>query len=115
MLTADYRLPVLGSYEFYFNTIGYISDGYILDVESFDQIVKYNQHGDLNLTVGFGDIRGTWVVSVFVRNLFEARPSYNAGYDTFPNGLAGSGDDTGVYLGPSSFMTYGLKLEYRFR
>lgn len=115
VLTADYHLPVLGSYELYFNAIGYISDGYILDVESFDQIVKYNQHGDLNLTVGFGDIKGTWVVSVFARNLFEARPSYNAEYDTFPNGLAGSGDDTGVYLGPSSFMTYGLKLEYRFR
>jgi len=115
VLTGDYRVPVFGSYELYLNAMVYISDGYILDVESFDQIVKYNQHGDLNLMMGLGDLKGRWVVSVFVRNLFEARPSYNAEFDTFPNGLAGSGDDTGVYLGESSFMTYGLKLEYRFQ
>lgn len=115
VLTADYRVPVLGKYELGFNAMGYISDGYILDVESFDQIVKYNQHGDLNLQAGFGDSNGRWMVSIFARNLLEARPSYNAELDIFPNGLAGSGDDTGVHLGASSFTTYGLKFEYRLR
>jgi len=113
VLSADYRVPVSGKYELDFNAIGYISDGYILDVESFDQIVKYNQHGDLNLRAGFGTLNGKWMVSIFARNLFEARPSYNAEFDIFPNGLAGSGDDTGVHLGASSFTTYGLKFEYR--
>lgn len=110
--SADYRVPVFGNYELYLNAIGYISDGYILDVESFDKIVKYNQHGDLSLRAGIGDRSGKWMVSVFARNLFEARPSYNAQYDTYPNGLAGSGDDTGVFIGASSFTVYGLKLEY---
>ena len=115
VLSADYRVPVSGKYALDFNAIGYISDGYILDVESFDQIVKYNQHGDLNLRAGFGTLNGKWMVSIFARNLFEARPSYNVELDIFPNGLAGSGDDTGVHLGASSFTTYGLKFEYRLR
>ena len=114
-LTADYRVPVAGRFELSFNARGYISDGYILDVESFSQKVKYNQHEDLNLTLGFGDLDGRWMVSVFGRNLLEARPSYNAQFDTFPIGLAGAGDDTGVHIGPSQFTTYGVKFEYRLR
>ncbi len=114
VMSADYRVPVFGNFELYLNAIGYISDGYILDVESFDKIVKYNQHGDLSLKAGLGDPGGKWIVSVFARNLLEARPSYNAEYDTYPNGLAGSGDDTGVYLGATSFTTYGVKFEYRY-
>ena len=115
VMSADYSIPVFGKYQLYLNAIGYISDGYILDVESFDKTVKYNEHGDLSLKAGLGDPDGRWIVSVFARNLFEARPSYNAEYDAYPNGLAGSGDDTGVYLGASSFTTYGLKLEYRIQ
>ena len=115
VMTADYQVPLSGKYELHFNAMGYISDGYILDVESFDQIVKYNQHEDLSLTAGLGGPSGRWVVSVFARNLLEARPSYNAEFDSYPNGLAGSGDDTGVHLGASSFTTYGLKFEYSFR
>jgi len=64
---------------------------------------------------GLGTIGGRWLVSIFARNLFEARPTYNAELDIYPNGLAGSGDDTGVHLGASSFTTYGLKFEYRLR
>ena len=100
---------------FLFNAKGYISDGYIIDVESFHRIVKYNQHEDLNLMVGFGDLAGRWTVSLFARNLLEARPSYNAQYDVIPDGLAGSGDDTGVHLSQSSFTIYGLKFHYRMR
>ncbi|MEE8528133.1 MAG: TonB-dependent receptor, partial [Gammaproteobacteria bacterium] len=113
VLTADYRVPVAGRYELSFNAKGYVSDGYILDVESFSKVVKYNQHEDLNLTVGIGDLDGKWTVSVFAHNLLEATPSYNALLDTFPNGFAGAGDDTGISLGPSAFTTYGVKFEYR--
>ncbi len=86
-----------------------MSDGYILDVESFDQVVKYNEHEDLNVSIGFGDIDGKWMVSVFGRNLLEARPSYNAEFDIFPNGVESAS------LSPSNFATYGVKLEYRLR
>ncbi|MEE8528355.1 MAG: TonB-dependent receptor [Gammaproteobacteria bacterium] len=113
VLSADYRVPVGDRFELSFNALGYISDGYILDVESFSQVVKFNEHEDLNLMIGFGDIDGRWVVSAFGRNLLEARPSYNSRFDTFPNGLAGAGDDTSTHLSPSSFKSYGVKFEYR--
>ena len=109
ILSADYRMPIAGRYELSFNAKGYISDGYILDVESFSQVVKYNKHEDLNLMVGLGDIDGKWKVSVFARNLLEARPSYNAEFDIFPNGLASTS------LSPSAFTTYGVKFEYSLR
>lgn len=115
VLSADYRLPLLGRYELYFNARGYVSDGYITDVESFDQVVKYNRHEDLNLMIGLDDPARGWTISLFARNLLEARPAYNAALDIFPNGLAGAGDDTGVHLSASSFTTYGVKLEYRLR
>ena len=77
--------------------------------------MKFNQHEDLNLLVGIGDAAGRWTVSAYARNLLEARPSYNAQYDVIPNGLAGSGDDTGVHLSPSSFTTYGVKFTWILR
>ncbi|MCZ6656648.1 MAG: TonB-dependent receptor [Gammaproteobacteria bacterium] len=115
VLTADYRVPIAGRFELSFIAKGYISDGYILDVESFSQKVKYNQHEDLNLMIGFGDLDGRWRVSVFGRNLLKARPSYNRRFDTFPIGLGGAGDDTGTHIGPSQFTTYGVKFEYSLR
>jgi len=109
ILTADYRAPIGSKYELAINAKGYASDGYILAVESFSKVVKYNEHEDLNITVGLGDIDGKWMVSVFARNLLEARPSYNARFDIFPNGVASAS------LGPSNFTTYGVKFEYRLR
>lgn len=114
-MTADYRVPIAGMYELSFIAKGYVSDGYILDVESFSQKVKYNQHEDLNLMIGFGDLDGRWRVSVFGRNLLEVRPSYNVRFDTFPIGLGGAGDDTGIHLSPSQFSTFGVKFEYSLR
>ncbi len=64
----------------------------------------------MNLTAGLGDIDGKWRVSVYARNLLEARPTYNAEFDVFPNGLASTEG-----MGPSSFTTYGVKFEYSLR
>jgi len=109
VLAADYRAPVGSKYELSLSAKGYASDGYILDVEGFSRTVKYNKHEDLNLMVGLGDIDGLWMVSVFARNLLEARPSYNSQFDLFPNGIASTS------LGPSAFTTYGVKFEYSLR
>ena len=108
-------MPIADRFELSFHGIGYYSDGYILDVESFDQTVKYNQHEDLNLMIGFGDIDGSWTVSVFGRNLLEARPSYNPEFDTNPRGFAGFGTTPGTHIGPSSFTTWGVKFTYVLR
>jgi len=69
----------------------------------------------LNLMVGLGDIDGRWTVSVFARNLLEARPSYNPEFDAFPRGYAGFGTTPGTHIGPSSFTSYGVKFTYVMR
>ncbi len=107
VLTADYVMPFGNSYEFFVNAKGYISDGYILDVESFSDIVDYDTHEDLNLMAGISDIDAGWTVSIFARSLLEARPTYHARNDPFPNGLQSQ------HLSPSSFTTYGVKFVYR--
>ncbi len=106
VFTADYFTPISDKYEFTFNLKAYASDGYILDVESFDLVTKYNTHEDMNIIAGIRNIEDNWAVSVFARNILEARPSYNSQFDVIPNGLES------VHLSPSSFTTYGLKIEY---
>ncbi len=110
VLSADYRVPIANRFELSINVKGYASDGYILDVESFTNVVKYNEHEDLNVMIGLGDLDGRWTVSVFARNLLEARPTYNPQFDVFPDGLA-----TTEGIGPASFTTYGVKFNYRMR
>jgi outer membrane receptor protein involved in Fe transport len=115
VFSADYEKDMPGNYRFGLHAKAYVSDAYILDVESFDQVVKFNQHEDMDLRLSLSGPGDRWTVSLFARNLLEARPSYNRELDIFPNGLAGSGDDTGVHLSPSSFTSYGVKFEYLIR
>jgi outer membrane receptor protein involved in Fe transport len=104
--TVDYALPFGNDYEFLFNAKGYMSDGYILDVESFSDIVDYDTHEDLNVLFGIRNVAKGWTISAFARSLLEARPTYHAKNDPYPDGLQGQ------HLSPSSFTTYGIRFEY---
>jgi hypothetical protein len=106
VLSADYVAAIGSNYELNFTAKGYISDGYILDVESFSDIVDYDRHEDLNLFIALRNLDAGWSIGLFARNLLEARPTYHASNDPFPDGLAAA------HLSPSSFTTYGLKFEY---
>ncbi len=103
-----YTLPVWDNYEFLFIAKGYVSDGYITARDSFSSTVKYNQHGDLNLQLGFGPQDGTWKLTSYANNIFEARESYNPEFDLAPGGL------TTVQVTRSNFMTYGVRFNYNF-
>jgi len=104
----DYWYPVLDNRKVTFNGKFKISDGYITNVEDFDLTIKMNQHEDMNLSLGFGDLDDVWRVSVWGRNLLEPLPSYNAEYDVIPNGLVTSG------LSSSHFRSYGVQFEYNY-
>ena len=109
ILSADFVMPVGGgAYEITGNARGYISDGYILDVEGFEEIVKYDEHGDLNIMIGIRNTDAGWSVTAFARNLLEARPTYHPENDPFPNGTETQ------FLAPSAFTSYGVKMEYLF-
>jgi iron complex outermembrane receptor protein len=109
VLTMDYWMPVLDEYRLNFNAKGYVSDAYITDINGFGQTVMMNRHEDLNLTAGIGDQNDTWEFSVWGRNIFEARRSYNEEFDVLPSGLQ-SGS-----MSPSQFFSYGIKFRYNMR
>ncbi len=110
VLSASYQTPIGGQYELTFDARGYVSDSYFLDVENFEEIVSYDQHGDLNLSLSIGDQAGRWRASVFGRILLEARPKYHREFDA-GRVLPPRGYQT-TELSPSSFTEYGVKFQY---
>ena len=109
VFSADFSMPVGGGeYELTGSAKAYVSDGYIIDVEGFEETVKYDQHEDLNIMIGIRNVDAGWSITAFARNLLEARPTYHAEFDPFPNGTESQ------HLGPSSFASYGVKMEYVF-
>jgi outer membrane receptor protein involved in Fe transport len=109
VLSLDYWMPLLDDYKVVGNFKGYVSDGYTTDLNGFSQDVKFNTHEDINLSIGIGDMDDTWNLSVWGRNLLEARQSYNSEFDVLPNGFLGTG------MSPSNFLTYGVKFRYNLR
>ncbi len=98
--------PILTNHKISFNAKGYISDGFILEVNGYSQVIKYNQHEDLNLLISYGDRDDTWSISAIGRYILEARPSYNQEFDIRPVGFQW------YTLSQSSFFTYGVKIRY---
>ena len=108
ILSADFVAPIGSRFEFTASAKAYISDEYILDVEGFEEIIKYDQHEDLNIMIGLSDVDAGWALFAFARNLLEARPTYHPENDPFPQGTQST------HLPASSFTSYGVKMEYLF-
>lgn len=109
VLAMKYWHPVWDNYKVTVNGQGYISAAYLTDINGFSKTVMMNQHGDMDLILGFGSMDDSWRVSAWARNIFEARPSYNKKYDVIPDGLLTSS------MSPNMFRTYGVKFRYNFR
>jgi iron complex outermembrane recepter protein len=118
VLNSEYWMPILnGNYILSFDAMAYASDGYITDVSGFSKVVKMNKHGDINLIMGVSDKDEAWKISAYIRNLLEARPSYNPEFDPVakigtqlnPQGIVST------TLGLNNFMTYGIKVDYSFQ
>lgn len=109
VLTTGYTMPLWGNLDGFVNAKGYYSDGYITARESFTLKTKYNKHGDLNLSAGVAERNGSWKLSAYANNIFEARESYNGEFDVIPDGF-----ET-IQPSRSNFMTYGLRFNYNFR
>jgi len=109
VVSADFNMPLgAGAYELTGNLKAFVSDGYILDVEGFEEIVSYDRHEDMNVMIGVRNVEAGWSVMAFARNILEARPTYHAENDPFPNGTETQ------HLGPAAFTSYGVKMEYLF-
>ena len=104
----DCRMPLFGSYRGGLNIKAYYSDGYMTDFEGFDLTNFCDKHGDMNVLVAFGDMDEVWSVSLYARNLFEARQTYHTEFDIGANGRRTR------QLAQSACSTCGLKLRYDF-
>ncbi len=108
VMNADYVWPLSNGYEVDLNAKGFVSDGYITDTNGFSQVTKYNKHGDVGFSAGFGPQEGAWKLTAFARNVLEASPSYNAEFDLTPEAI----QSPVVYR--SSYMSYGLSFRYNY-
>jgi outer membrane receptor protein involved in Fe transport len=115
VLGLDYETPVSDNLVLSANARGYLSDGFITDVNGFSESLKMNEHEDLNLSLGIGSADGTWQISAYGRNLLEPKEEYNPEFVLEDNGIAGSeGGDGGVQMSRSNYRSYGVKFRYNF-
>lgn len=110
VLNVDYWIPVFEQYKATFNTIAGFTAGHVTDALSFDEVIKYDDYIDWNLSAGFGDRNDIWQVTFWGRNLLGARLKYFPEYDVDPVGFQ---NDYG--LGVRSYTTYGVQMQYNFR
>lgn len=109
--TVDYWMPVFNNHKVMFNAKGYYSDGYADDSETFTQAIRYPKHGDINMSIGYGDTADTWMISVYARNLLQATQRY---YPEFTDPAADAGFIQ-IDVDQTMTTTYGLKFEYYYR
>ena len=108
-LGANYSHPFMDSYNWFVDVRGFISDG-SRSGRSNDPAttVFFDTHGDMNVSAGFGPQDEKWRVVGFVRNILEDRETYHPEFDIIDLGLVTT------TMGPSSFRSYGARLEYNF-
>ena len=108
-LGANYAHPFMDSYTWFVDVRGFYSDG-SRSGRSNDPAATtfFDTHGDMNVSAGFGPQDETWRVVGFVRNILEDRETYHPEFDIIDIGLVTA------TMGPSSFRSYGARLEYNF-
>ncbi len=103
-LRTTYWMPVLDQYKATVNVNGMISDGYKL---GYDGVFQMKTHADLNLTLGYGVLDDTWLVSAYARNILHPRQKYFAEFNH-------SNDTLATFFSARDFMTYGLSFKYSY-
>lgn len=105
---AEYQRPLWGQFVGTFTAKAFISDGYFTDYRRFDRKVSYDRHGDINLSWALSNQEENWKISVFARNLLEARPSYHEELDVDPEGILFRD------MSQNQFRSFGIKGQYSF-
>jgi outer membrane receptor protein involved in Fe transport len=105
----DYSIPLANDYKFTINSKTTFSDGYIVNVEDFDEIIKYDDRVIANLALAFGPADNTWSVALWGRNLFEDGIQYFPEFDVELPGLQD------VEVGVRNYRTYGVQFTYRMQ
>jgi hypothetical protein len=109
---VDYWHPVSDNLKATFNTNAAFSDGFIHDVEGYSQITAWGKHVDWNITTGIASRDDSWRISLFARNILNARNKYFPEFDVFPVGIQSQGKSNTSTA--SQYFTYGVQLGYNY-
>jgi outer membrane receptor protein involved in Fe transport len=109
ILGLDYERPLFSGFKGMFNTKIAYSDAFTEDTLGFSKEVMWPKHTNLNVNIGIGDQDNTWKVSIYGRNLLDARPEYFAEFDIEPQGILEQD------LAYSDYRTWGVQAQYNFR
>jgi outer membrane receptor protein involved in Fe transport len=92
MLGVDYEVPIPRfenlKYQFSGKFTG--SDGYTEATLSYEEIIKWDTHYNINLNVGVATIDDAWQLNFWVRNLLDTRVEYFPENDVDPSGMQGN-------------------------
>ncbi len=108
VVNVDWWYPIGDRYKYMFNSTTTFRDGYIWNVEAFDEVIKYDSGVIANLNVGLGDIDETWSVMLWGRNILETGMKYYPEFDVDP---AGRVDNA---LSPRNWFSYGVQFQYNY-
>ncbi len=109
VMSSDYWMPVFDDYRLSLDAMAYLSGPYHSNAINFSKVITWHRHGDLNLTLGFGDMEETWTTSVYGRSISHPRQTYNPEEVIIPTGWSTES------LYKSNFFSYGIKFKYNFR
>ena len=108
IIDTTYWMPVFNTHKLTFNAKAYYSDGYLPDANDTTPVVMMEKHGDLNLSMNYGDMEDVWSVKLWARNILGAREKYIAKHDVTREGLIL------INRSKTNYATYGVGLDYNF-
>ena len=123
VLDLDYWYPVFDQHKVTFTSATSFSDGWVPNVASFDQKIKYDKRVVANLTLGYGDLDETWKLNIWVRNLLGRSQGmqYFPEFDPFraaaENPFSGASGQYGIIDADAStrdYTTYGVQFSYNY-
>ena len=106
---VDWWYPITDNLKYTFNTRVSFIDGYIYNVEDFDEVIKYPNRTVINLRFGIADVDDTWSVQLWGRNLLDAGFKYYPEFDVLADGR----EDKEV--SQRHWFSYGINFSYNFR
>jgi len=108
VVNVDWWYPLGDRYKYMFNSTTTFRDGYIWNVEAFDEIIKYDAGVIANLNLGLGDIDDTWSVMFWGRNILETGMKYYPEFDVDPQGRVDNA------ISPRNWFSYGVQFQYNY-
>jgi iron complex outermembrane receptor protein len=110
IVDADWWYPITDNLKFMFSGKANYTDGYIVNVEDFNEIEKYNTRIIANFNAGIGSMDDSWTLNFYLRNAFSEGIEYNAENDSVENRIIKTSN-----MSPRNWASYGVNLTYFWR